>query len=195
MFDNDLRVDRVTVFLMYLAVSALVFQAVHLVEHVAQLGYWMARPLEAPWLTPWAVEGRDALAVAGNLVLGNEILHLVGNLIFLGGLVALFLYCRRRALGMPSALHVAFVIQGIHVAEHVALTTTTALWGKAIGISTFLGLVNGPVMTSYRVWFHFLINLVATWFAARAVMSLYARSLLVERVRSPGERPAMTERS
>lgn len=189
MFDRDLGADRVTGLLKYLAVSALVFQTVHLVEHVAQLGYWMARPLEAPWLTSWAVEARDALALAGNLTLGNEILHLVGNLIFLGGLVALFLYCRRRAADIPSALRVAFVVQGIHIVEHVALTTTTALWGKAIGISTFLGLVSGPVMTSYRVWFHFLINLGASWYAARAVVSLHARGFIVERVRSLARDP------
>lgn len=177
MLERENRSNRIDLTLKYLAVSALVFQGVHFIEHVAQLGYWMARPLEAPWLTPWAVAGRDQLAVGGDAALGNEILHLVGNLIFLGGLGVLYLYRQRQALGTPPALRVATVIQGLHVAEHVTLTMTAAVWGNAIGISTFLGLVNGPVMTSYRVWFHFLINLAASWFAARALMSLYKQRL------------------
>lgn len=192
MVDREMPTARITVLVKYLAVSALVFQAVHLIEHMAQLGYWIARPLEAPWLTPWADAGRAQLAVGGNVALGNEILHLVGNVIFLAGLVAVLFYVRRLGLEVPSALRVAFVVQGVHVIEHVALTTTAALWGNSVGISTFLGLVDGPVMTSYRVWFHFLINLAASWFAARAVMSLYARSLSWS---SRSETPAMSRGS
>lgn len=193
MEQSELTRGRTTGRLRYLAVGALAFQAVHLVEHIAQLGYWMTRPWEVPWLTPWAVEGRNALAVGGDAALGNEMLHLVGNLIFLGGLGALLAYCRRRALGTPSALRIASVIQGIHVAEHVALTTTAAMWRMAIGLSTFVGLVEGPVMTSYRVWFHFLINLAASWYAARAVMAVHARGLLVDQIPRPGSTPAMSE--
>lgn len=192
MVDREITTGRITGLAEYLAASALVFQAVHLIEHMAQLGYWFARPLEAPWLTPWAEAGRTQLAVGGNAALGNEILHLAGNVIFLAGLVALLSYVHRLGLGMPSALRVAFVVQGVHVIEHVALTTTAALWDNAVGISTFLGLVDGPVMTTYRVWFHFLINLAASWFAARAVMSLYAHSLPWS---SRSETPAMTRGS
>lgn len=184
--------DRTRELLKYLAIGALAFQMVHLIEHVAQLGYWIAHPLEAPWLTPWAIEGRDALAADGNLALGNELLHLVGNLVFLGGLLALVFYCRRRELEASSPLRLAMVIQGIHVAEHLVLTVTTAVWGKAAGLSTFFGLVSGPVMTSYRVWFHFLINIVATWFAARALMVLLSRGLLIEPMRPREQRPTMS---
>lgn len=192
MVDREMPTARITVLVKYLAVSALVFQAVHLIEHMAQLGYWIARPLEAPWLTPWADAGRAQLAVGGNAALGNEILHLVGNVIFLAGLVALLSYVHRLGLEMSSALRVAFVVQGVHVIEHVALTTTAALWGEAVGISTFFGLVDGPVMTSYRVWFHFLINLVASWFAARAVMFVYTQGLSWS---SRSETPAMSRGS
>lgn len=195
MIDRESTTSHVGELLKYLAVSALAFQMVHLIEHVAQLGYWIARPLEAPWLTPWAIEGRDVLAADGNLALGNELLHLVGNLIFLAGLVALVLHCRRRAQETPTPLRVAMVVQGIHVAEHVVLTGTTAVWGKAAGLSTFFGLVSGPVMTSYRVWFHFLINLAATWFAVRAVMLLHSRGLLVDRMPPPEKRPTVSEGS
>lgn len=177
MIARGIESDHIGMTLKYLAVTGLAFQAVHFIEHIAQLGYWLARPLETPWLTPWAMAGRDQLAVGGDAALGNEILHLVGNLIFLAGLGAIHLYCQRQTLETPPALRVATIIQSLHVAEHIALTATAAMAGKAIGVSTFLGLVDGPVMTSYRVWFHFLINLAATWAAAKAVASLYDRRL------------------
>ncbi len=165
--------------LKYVAVGALAFQAVHLVEHVAQVGYWLARPAAAPWLTPWAAEGRDALAVGGQLALGNELLHLIGNLIFVAGLAALAVYLRNRARTTPTALRTAIVLQGLHIVEHVLLTASSAFYGKAIGVSTFLGLVGGPVMTSWRVWFHFLINLAASWYAARALIDMNRAGELV----------------
>jgi len=165
----------------YLAIAALVFQVVHFVEHLGQLGYWLGHPAEAPWLTPWAAEGRDALAIGGETALGNELLHLLGNLIFLAGLIALAALCRRagRTADDFPDLRAALVIQGFHVGEHVALTTTTAIYGNAIGLSTFLGLVSGPAMTSYRVWFHLLINLIATWYAGRALIRMIGAGLVV----------------
>lgn len=190
MLENRTISDRIGVTLKYLTVSGLAFQAVHFIEHLAQVGYWLARPLEAPWLTPWAVAGRDQLAVGGDAVLGNEILHLVGNLVFLAGLGAFHLYCQRQTLETPPALRVATIIQSLHVAEHIALTATAVIWGKAIGVSTFLGLVDGPVLTSYRVWFHFLINLAATWAAAKALISsLYDRKLQKP---NPARKPTVT---
>lgn len=190
-------VDRgggsLTRFIMYAAIAALVFQAVHFVEHVAQLGYWFAHPADAPWLTPWAVQGRDILAVGGEPALGNELLHLLGNLIFLGGLVGLVAVCsRRQRTGKEyPALRTAVVIQGFHVVEHVALTATSLIYGKAIGLSTFLGLVAGPVMTSFRVWFHLLINLVATWYAGRALAELNAGGILIPTTPSAPRATAM----
>jgi hypothetical protein len=175
--------------LRYVAVAALAFQAVHLVEHLAQFGYWATHPSEAPWLTPWATQGRDVLAVGGEASVGNELLHFLGNLIFLGGLVALVVLCRRagKATGGFPSLRKATVVQGLHVAEHVVLTTTSFAFGKAIGLSTFLGLVDGPVMTSYRVWFHFLINLIATWYAGRALMEMNAGGLITTSTSATGK--------
>lgn len=164
----------------YLAVAALTFQGLHLVEHIAQLGYWLLHPAEAPWITPWAEPARDALAVSGEIALGNELLHLAGNLVFLGGLLALAMYMSRRGAAASRPVRAASWVQGIHMGEHVALTASTAFLGKAIGLSTFLGFVSGPAMTSFRVWFHFLINLVATWLAGRALLDLHAEGLLVE---------------
>jgi hypothetical protein len=153
---------------------------VHFVEHIAQLGYWFLNPAEAPWITPWALPVRDALAVAGEVPLGNELLHLAGNLVFLGGLMALAIYWNRRGGEASPHLRTALWVQGIHMGEHVVLTASTIILGKAVGLSTFLGLISGPAMTSFRVWFHFLINLVATWYAGRAVLALHSEGLLVE---------------
>lgn len=175
--------------LKYAAGAALAFQAVHFIEHVAQLGYWIAHPFEAPWLTPWAVQGRAVLAVDGQLDLGNELLHLLGNLVFLGGLFAMVAYLQRMGESVIASLRIAVAAQTLHVLEHLALTATSAVVGTAIGLSTFLGLVEGPVMTSYRVWFHFLINLLATYYAIRASLEIRRVGLLV------GTSPAEDRRS
>lgn len=166
--------------LKYTAVAALVFQIIHFVEHIAQLGYWLIHPADAPWVTPWATQARNALAVNGQVSLGNELLHLGGNLVFLIGLIALAVYLSRQRAERPSQLRTATWVQGIHVGEHIALTVSTMISGTAIGLSTFLGAVSGPVMTSTRVWFHFLINLIATWYAIQAVFAIYRRGLLVQ---------------
>jgi hypothetical protein len=172
--------ENTTRALKYLGVAALTFQGVHFVEHIAQLGYWFLHPTEAPWITPWALPARDALAVAGEVPLGNELLHLTGNLVFLGGLIALAIYRNRRGGGGTPHLRTALWVQGIHMGEHIALTASIVILGEAVGLSTFLGLVSGPAMTSFRVWFHLLINLVATWYAGWALLALQSQGLLVE---------------
>lgn len=163
-----------------IAVAALIFQVVHFVEHVAQLGYWMTHPTEAPWLTPWAMAGRDLLVVDGTPASGNELLHLVGNLIFLAGLVALIALVWRlgQSIGEVPFLKPALWLQGIHVLEHVLLTGTYLAAGKAIGFTTLFGLAQGPFGSGLRVWAHFLLNLVGTYFAVRAVLEMRRRGLL-----------------
>jgi len=165
----------------YIAVAGVAFQVVHFIEHVAQLGYWFAHPLEAPWLTPWAVVGRDMLAAGGAAVTGTELLHLIGNVIFFVGLIGmcLVLVCQRRSITDHQLLKKGIMWQGVHVAEHVALTTTWLVFGKSMGISTFFGLVSaGPFLSSYRVWWHFVINLIVTVYAARALKGFAKERLL-----------------
>ena len=163
-----------------IAVAALVFQVVHFVEHVAQLGYWMSHPAEAPWLTPWAIAGRDAPIVDGTPASGNELLHLVGNLIFLAGLIALAALVWRMGRSSKDIpyLKPALWLQGIHVIEHVLLTGTYLAAGKAIGFTTLFGLAQGPFGSGLRVWAHFLLNLVGTYFVVRAVLEMRRSGLL-----------------
>lgn len=160
------------------AVAGIAFQAVHFVEHIAQALYWVAHPTAPPWLTPWAVAGRDVLVVDGTAGSGAELLHLVGNGIFLAALFALCVLaaCKATTVREFRGLRPAIMWQSFHVMEHIALTGTYLLFGKAMGVSTLFGLVGaGPLMWSYRVWFHFAINLVATVYAVRAMGEMHRR--------------------
>jgi len=153
------------------AAAGIGFQVVHFVEHLAQLSYWALHPAEAPWLTPWAEAGRDALAVGGDPATGTELLHLLGNVIFLVGLVALWRYARRSGEREGGALRAGLWLQGVHVGEHVLLTGSWALFGRALGFSTLFGALSGPALAGFRVWWHFLMNLAVT---VLAVVALWA---------------------
>ncbi|HEX9765558.1 MAG TPA: DUF6008 family protein [Nitriliruptorales bacterium] len=155
-------------------VLGLGFQAVHALEHVLQTAYWALHPVEAPWLTPWAASGRDALAAvtANSPAEGNELLHLAGNLLFLAGLAVLLGLVRRRRSATPRGLRAALWLQGAHVAEHLLLTASSLWVGRALGVTTAFGQLAGPVGSSVRVWAHFLLNIAATWLATVAVVAL-----------------------
>jgi len=161
------------------AIGAVAFQVLHFVEHLAQLGYWIGHPTQAPWMTPWAMSAAHGLADLGGpspMAVGMELLHLVGNSIFFVGAVTLAVLVGRCAAGSPAArtTRALLWVQGLHVVEHVALTSTLLWTGKAAGLSTFFGLADpGPVLWSYRVWWHFLINLAATALLLRAVWQFW----------------------
>lgn len=156
------------------ATVCLLGQGVHFVEHIGQLGYWFLHPSEPPWMTPWAMEGVYALTVGGNTATGVELLHLIGNGIFLAGLGALVFYCSTLGYSLKEArnLRLALYWQGAHMIEHVVLTATVLLVGKSLGLTTFFGLVDGPIMTSWRVWSHFILNLAGSWYAVKALLDL-----------------------
>lgn len=159
---------RVALTAVVVASGALAIQAGHLLEHVLQLGYWLAHPTDAPWMSPWGAALAHVLSIGGDHVLGMELLHLFGNLTFLAGLAALVVVCWAAGTRLRAApnLRAALLIQTLHVAEHVALTASVALTGQAAGVSTALGLADGPVLYTWRIWFHILVNLAASWFAA-----------------------------
>lgn len=170
-----------------IAVGCLGFQLVHGLEHVAQVVAWIAAPDKPPFLTPWAVVGRDALAVDGDMALGNELLHLFGNLVFAAGLLALG-WLARPARSWSRSLSVAVVVQGLHVAEHVALTVTAAWVGTAIGLTTLFGILDaGPGLWTLRVLAHFVLNAVATMAAGVAVLVRYGSGQPALRDRGPRE--------
>lgn len=151
-----------------LAVGGLVFEVVHLFEHVLQAGYWALNPDQPPWATPWALAGRDALAsaVGSQPPGGNELLHLLGNALFLAAVAACLVLARRRGADRRALRHlqVAFVLQGVHVLEHVVLTATLFGGGTALGVTTLFGAwaPDDPRLWALRVLAHFALNVVAT---------------------------------
>lgn len=162
------------------AIAGLSFQVLHALEHVVQAGAWVAAPDQPPFLTPWAVAGRDALAVTGSAALGNELLHLGGNFVFMAGLAALWAL---QGAAPSRALRAAVIAQAAHVLEHVALTATLAVTGRAIGVTTLFGLLDaGPTLWGLRVVAHFTINGIATVAAMAAVVD---HGLLSVRPRPP----------
>lgn len=163
------------------------FQVVHLIEHAAQLGHWLGNPTEPPWLTPWAMAGRDALAVGGTAAAGSEVLHLVGNLIFLVALLAMAAVAPRAGSRSHQDLDRAVYLQGFHVVEHLLLTISFLIWGRSLGVTTLFGVATGVFGSSLRVWAHFLLNLVATYYAGRAGWALYRHGAIIPRGLAPAQ--------
>ena len=147
-------------------------------EHVAQAAYWIAHPNSKPWMTPWGTSLARGYGQidASKPSLGMEILHLVGNFIFLAGIVGVVLITARarqtpaRKWGKMGAW-----MQGIHGVEHAVLTLSVALGAsRAIGLSTWFGASpNGPGLWTYRLWWHAVANLVGSVIFAVAVYHLW----------------------
>jgi hypothetical protein len=161
-----------TSLLLSVALAAFAFQLVHTAEHLAQLGNWVRSPSSIPWLSPWAGLGRNVLAgvVWGQRGTGNELLHLVGNGIFLVGALAALLAVRWLGTGRATWLRRIVWVQGLHVAEHALLVATLLLTGRAEGLSTLFGLVDPPstLAFSLRVLLHFTWNMAGTLMLAAA---------------------------
>ena len=160
------------------ATAVAAFQAGHMFEHIAPfIGIHGADEFMTPWGEALAA-GYARLDVH-NPYAGMEILHLVGNAIFLVGVVALVALTSRLAPGGPAhhSARWCLWIQGAHVVEHVLLTSTVLIGGKALGLSSFfVPLDSDSAMWIYRLWWHFVVNLVATILMGRAMYEVW-RSL------------------
>lgn len=151
----------------------------HLQEHVAQVGYWVGHPnAKTGWMTPWGT----ALAMGFGMVdmtkptLGMEILHFIGNLIFLAGLAAVMVITSRaRTTRTRWWAKMGVWMQGIHGLEHLSLMLSVWLGAKeAIGLSTWFGLLApGPGAATYRVWWHFIANVIGSFIFAMALYHLW----------------------
>jgi hypothetical protein len=172
----------------------LAFQVGHFAEHAVQFGVWILGDLsnicgrDTPWMSPW-VTGmvRQAGTVlfptadaARQMMLGMEVLHLIGNSIFLASLGCLY-YC------VPSRwIRWALYIEGFHLYEHAMLTATAYFVGKPIGLSTLFGgssiIGSREFAVGYRVTWHFAMNLLPMPFAMIGLMEHMRRnSLLAQR--------------
>ena len=159
--------------LTHITVGAMAFQVAHFVEHGAQFAYWVAHPTATPWLTPWAEIARDSLSASP--ATGVELLHLLGNGVFWIGLIAFA--ALPSGQGQPQ-LRTAIWLQGAHVLEHVVLTATWVFGGAALGFSTAFGMFEGGALSSYRVVWHFTINLFVTLYAIRPFVRAWRGTLL-----------------
>jgi hypothetical protein len=185
-------------------VIGVIGQIGHLQEHVAQAGYWVGHPEAASWMTPWGTSLAMGFQMADPSVptLGMEILHFVGNLIFLAGLVALMVITTRaRATKARRWARMGVWMQGIHGLEHLSLMLSVWLGAKhAIGLSTWFGLLEpGPGATTYRVWWHFIANVIGStifaialyhlWQERRAVKASYAETSVDSELAELTEQP------
>lgn len=157
------------------------------------MALWMVHPQRGPWMSPWATElaltlGRIPAAESAEMTSamqrGMEALHLVGNGVFLvGALGVLFL---ARGTSAPSPHHdlatvrwasAGVVLQTLHTLEHVLLTSSLFSSGRAIGLSTWFGALDGTMLSTQRIWWHGLVNLFASAIVARAAWLLLGRAL------------------
>ncbi len=139
------------------------FQGGHFIEHTVQFGVWLAGDHSRAYMSPTAMSLSHWIGglffgtadMSRQMAGGMEILHLLGNVIFLvtiGGM-HYFLPVKR--------VRWAFYVELFHLYEHVMLTSTTIFLGKAAGLSTFFGgalaLGGQEFAVGYRVLWHFAI--------------------------------------
>lgn len=159
-------------------VIGLLGQIGHLQEHVAQVGYWLAHPNSPAWMTPWGTGLANGYGVVDTSkpTLGMEILHLTGNFIFLAGLAAVMVITRHaRATKTRRWGRMGVWMQGIHGLEHLSLTLSVWLGAdRAIGLSTWFGQVQpGVGLSTYRVWWHFVANVIGSYIFGMALYHLW----------------------
>jgi hypothetical protein len=168
-----------------IAGAGLAFQVGHFAEHATQFGVWVLGDLshicgrDTPWMSPWATKLVRMVGLflfpqadeARRMMLGMEVLHLIGNTIFLTSLACLY-HC------LPSKwVRWALYIEGFHFCEHIALTATAYYVGIPMGLSTLFGYAGSlggrEFAVGYRVTWHFVMNFLPMPFAMYALMQWY----------------------
>lgn len=169
------------------AFLGLAFQVGHFAEHALQFVIWLLGDLSnicgrnTAWMSPWVTALVEKLgsAVASTApsarqaMLGMEVLHLVGNSIFLTGLICLYFV-------IPSKwVRWAIYIETFHLYEHVLLTATAFFVGKPIGMSTLFGATSlidsREFAVGFRVSWHFAMNLLPMPFAMIGIIEFRRR--------------------
>jgi hypothetical protein len=158
------------------------FQIGHFAEHAFQFGVWILGDLsnicgrDTPWMSAWVTDmvrrgGQSmfpAADAARQMMMGVEVLHLIGNSIFLASLGCLY-YCVR-----SKWIRWALYVEGFHLYEHLMLTASAYFIGKPIGLSTLFGgagmIGSSEFAVGYRVSWHFAMNLLPMPFAMVGLM-------------------------
>lgn len=168
------------------AFLGLLFQVGHFAEHAWQFGAWLFGDRTKPWMSPladWLAMRTGELVypmpefctdeaawMQGQMKRGMEVLHLIGNAIFLVGLGAAWYLTLSRTLAN------ALAVEAFHLTEHLMLTVSVLLGGPAIGWSTMFGwapalLGNPEWVVGYRVGWHFILNAIPSVMVMRYVMT------------------------
>lgn len=158
------------------------FQIGHFAEHAFQFAVWILGDLsnicgrDTPWMSPWVTDmvrrgGQFMFPTADaprQMMMGMEVLHLIGNSIFLLSLGCLY-FCVR-----SKWIRWALYIEGFHLYEHLMLTVSAYFIGKPIGLSTLFGgagvIGSREFAVGYRVSWHFAMNLLPMPFAMIGLM-------------------------
>lgn len=163
-------------FLLTLTLLALFFQLVHFGEHIAQAVAWIFGYRNAPYMTQ---VGHYLMHLLGDFfyptadhafqeMMGNEILHLIGNAIYAFGTVALLFFLRTKLTILAA------IIESFHLYEHICLTLSAAISGTPIGASTMWGLpMEHTTAVAFRVWWHFFMNAIPTVLTVLALLGVY----------------------
>jgi hypothetical protein len=180
---------RVRMFAWIAVVGGVALQGFHSLEHVVQVVFWGRDPYAAPYMSPLAKQAAAGLeSIAANTfgfrgipTLGMELLHLVGNTLFLLGVLSLLIgipFSNRR-----GAATIAFVFEGTHLLEHVVLTSTVLNGSPAWGSSTLFANLSGAQLSTHRIWWHLVMNVAALalflWALLRPGLTAKARNATV----------------
>lgn len=176
-----------------IAILGTMFQIGHFAEHAWQWGVWLFGERNKPWMSAVAdwlsmrfgelvhpmpeICGDEKAWMAKQMFYGMEVLHLVGNTIFLVTIAAiLFLITQkineRKAWVTDEPLAKcqklmkwALAIETFHLYEHIMLTATAFFLDKPVGFSTLFGatgLMAKPNAVGTRVTWHFVMNMIPT---------------------------------
>ena len=150
-----------------LAALVVLFQAFHTLEHFIQTVYWSKNMWSAPYMTPFAKSIASGLEtihrkhfdITPSPTLGMELLHFYGNLIFLIGILAIYLspyfLARRNLIKYP------LIFEGVHLLEHTTLLISVILGAAPWGASTLFSSLTGSQLSIHRIWWHLIMNFTA----------------------------------
>jgi hypothetical protein len=163
-------------YLLILVLFALFFQIVHFGEHLIQVIAWIIGYREAPYMSAIGHYLVNTLgtffysdsAIEHQMMMGNEILHLIGNIVYIVGTTGILFFVKTRYTISAA------IIEAFHLYEHICLTISAAVIGMPIGMSTFWGLSMDPALSvTTRVWWHFLMNAIPTTLSILALYIVY----------------------
>jgi hypothetical protein len=181
---------RLTHFLAIFVGLGLAFQLGHFAEHWLQFAVWLSGKYE--WVVTYFC-GRDtpfmsapvtemvrlmgaylfpAADIKRQMMMGVEILHVVGNAIFLASIAGLYYF-------IPTKwVRWAFYIEAVHLCEHFSLALSAYYVGKPIGLSTMFGQASlwwgQELAVGWRVTWHFVMNLLPIPFVIIALVQYWS---------------------